>query len=57
MHNFHVQNKTIKRDLIFIGILHITILKGKPYVQERKHLSCIKLKNMPIVAMKTLVVF
>lgn len=45
MHNFHVQNKTIKGDLIFISILHIIILKEKCYVQERMRLSCINLKN------------
>lgn len=54
MHNFHVHNKTIKGDLIFLSILHTIILKGQPYVQERMHFSCISLKNMPIVAVKIL---
>lgn len=54
MHSFHLQNKTIKGDLIFISILHIIILEGQPYVQERMHLSCINQKNMPIAAVKIL---
>lgn len=56
MHNFHVHNKTIKGDLIFASILYITILKGQPYVQERMHLPCTNLKNMPtpIIAVKLL---
>lgn len=36
MHNFHVQNKTIKGDLIFMSILHIIILKEQPYMQPWK---------------------
>lgn len=54
MHNFRVQNKTIKGYLIFISILPIIILKGQSFVQERMHLCCINLKNMSIVAMKIL---